>query len=43
MMHVEPDQEERDLVVREFRSGLACMLLSTDLLVRGIDFQQDLL
>ena len=32
--------EERDLVMREFRSGSSRILISTDLLARGIDVQQ---
>merc|ERR1712210_391194 len=33
------DQQERDLVMREFRSGSSRVLISTDLLARGIDVQ----
>lgn len=33
-------REERDLVMREFRSGSSRILISTDLLARGIDVQQ---
>merc|ERR1712224_61805 len=36
----ELDQKERDLVMREFRSGSSRVLISTDLLARGIDVQQ---
>jgi translation initiation factor 4A len=39
-MHAEMDQKERDLVMREFRSGSSRVLISTDLLARGIDVQQ---
>merc|ERR1711972_761364 len=39
-MHAELDQKERDLVMREFRSGSSRALISTDLLARGIDVQQ---
>merc|ERR1712194_943011 len=39
-MHAELDQKERDLIVREFRSGSSRVLISTDLLARGIDVQQ---
>jgi translation initiation factor 4A len=39
-MHGEMDQSERDLVMREFRSGASRVLISTDLLARGIDIQQ---
>merc|ERR1711903_191878 len=31
---------ERDLIMREFRSGSSRVLISTDLLARGIDVQQ---
>merc|ERR1712099_226144 len=34
------DQNERELVMREFRSGSSRVLISTDLLARGIDVQQ---
>jgi translation initiation factor 4A len=34
------DQRDRDLVMREFRSGSSRVLISTDLLARGIDVQQ---
>jgi translation initiation factor 4A len=40
VMHAELDQKERDLVMREFRSGSSRVLVSTDLLARGIDVQQ---
>merc|ERR1712087_30720 len=39
-MHAELDQKTRDLVMREFRSGSSRVLISTDLLSRGIDVQQ---
>merc|ERR1719195_2153738 len=39
-MHADLDQRERDLVMREFRSGSSWVLISTDLLARGIDVQQ---
>merc|ERR1711963_1359029 len=39
-MHAELNQQERDLVMREFRSGSPRVLISTDLLARGIDVQQ---
>jgi len=39
-MHAEMDQKERDLVMREFRSGSSRVLITTDLLARGIDVQQ---
>jgi len=40
VMHADLDQKERDLVMREFRSGSSRVLISTDLLARGIDVQQ---
>merc|ERR1711912_78262 len=39
-MHADLDQKERDLVMREFRSGSSRVLICTDLLARGIDVQQ---
>mmetsp|Transcript_46273 Transcript_46273/g.99068 ORF Transcript_46273/g.99068 Transcript_46273/m.99068 type:complete len:116 (+) Transcript_46273:2-349(+) len=39
-MHADLDQKERDLIMREFRSGSTRVLISTDLLARGIDVQQ---
>merc|ERR1712176_788469 len=39
-MHADMDQSERSLVMREFRSGSSRVLISTDLLARGIDVQQ---
>ncbi|XP_061525146.1 eukaryotic initiation factor 4A-I-like [Phycodurus eques] len=39
-MHGEMDQKERDLIMREFRSGSSRVLITTDLLARGIDVQQ---
>ncbi|EER15946.1 eukaryotic translation initiation factor 4A, putative [Perkinsus marinus ATCC 50983] len=39
-MHADLTQEERDLIMREFRSGSSRVLISTDLLARGIDVQQ---
>merc|ERR1712084_216818 len=39
-MHADMDQNERNLVMREFRSGSSRVLISTDLLARGIDVQQ---
>lgn len=40
IMHADLDQQNRDLVMREFRSGSSRVLISTDLLARGIDVQQ---
>merc|ERR1719183_1532777 len=39
-MHAQMDQSERNLVMREFKSGSSRVLISTDLLARGIDVQQ---
>lgn len=39
-MHGDLEQAERDLVMREFCSGSSRVLISTDLLARGIDIQQ---
>jgi len=36
-LHAELDQKERDLVMREFRSGSSRILFTTDTLARGID------
>jgi len=36
-MHADLDQQERSLVMREFRSGSSRVLISTDVLARGID------
>jgi translation initiation factor 4A len=40
VMHAGLDQDQRSLVMREFRSGSSRVLISTDLLARGIDVQQ---
>ena len=37
MMHGELTQMERDVVMKEFRTGSSKVLISTDLLARGID------
>uniref|UniRef100_A0A1I7VJU3 Helicase C-terminal domain-containing protein n=2 Tax=Onchocercidae TaxID=6296 RepID=A0A1I7VJU3_LOALO len=34
------EQSERDVIMREFRSGSSRVLITTDLLARGIDVQQ---
>ncbi|GFE55085.1 eukaryotic initiation factor 4A [Babesia ovis] len=39
-MHGDMSQNERDLIMREFRSGSTRVLITTDLLARGIDVQQ---
>merc|ERR1712142_892736 len=38
-MHGDMDQKERELIMREFRSGSSRVLITTDLLARGIDVQ----
>merc|ERR1712086_855727 len=39
-MHGDMDQRERDLIMREFRTDSSRVLITTDLLARGIDVQQ---
>merc|ERR1712137_1003528 len=39
-MHGDMQQTEREMVMREFRSGSSRVLITTDLLARGIDVQQ---
>lgn len=39
-IHADMDQRERELIMREFRSGSSRVLITTDLLARGIDVQQ---
>uniref|UniRef100_A0AC35UIH7 RNA helicase n=1 Tax=Rhabditophanes sp. KR3021 TaxID=114890 RepID=A0AC35UIH7_9BILA len=39
-MHGDMDQNERNIIMREFRSGSSRVLITTDLLARGIDVQQ---
>merc|ERR1719494_1608583 len=39
-MHGEMTQDERELIMKEFRSGSSRVLIATDLLARGIDVQQ---
>ena len=34
------EQEKRDVVMKEFRTGSSRILITTDLLARGIDVQQ---
>jgi len=38
-MHGDMDQNQRDLIMREFRTGSSRVLITTDLLARGIDIQ----
>lgn len=39
-IHGEMPQQEREYIMKEFRSGAARVLITTDLLARGIDVQQ---
>lgn len=39
-MHGDMKQEDRDLIMKEFRTGCSRVLITTDLLARGIDVQQ---
>jgi translation initiation factor 4A len=39
-MHGDMTGQERDLIMKEFRSGSSRVLITTDLLARGIDVQQ---
>jgi translation initiation factor 4A len=41
--HGDMDQNTRDIIMREFRSGSSRVLITTDLLARGIDVHQVLL
>ncbi|TNN04174.1 hypothetical protein fugu_001203 [Takifugu bimaculatus] len=39
VLHGEMEQSERDVVMKEFRSGSSRVLITTDLMARGIDVQ----
>ncbi|KAK9478615.1 P-loop containing nucleoside triphosphate hydrolase protein [Lipomyces japonicus] len=39
-LHGDMDQSQRDVIMTEFRSGSSRVLITTDLLARGIDVQQ---
>ncbi|KAK2173201.1 hypothetical protein NP493_893g01081 [Ridgeia piscesae] len=39
-IHGDMEQSQRDVIMREFRSGSSRVLITTDLLARGIDVQQ---
>ncbi|KAG8034266.1 hypothetical protein G9C98_001350 [Cotesia typhae] len=39
-IHGEMEQKERDLIMRQFRTGSSRVLITTDILARGIDVQQ---
>jgi hypothetical protein len=38
--HGEMDMKDREMIMKEFRSGATRVLITTDLLARGIDVQQ---
>merc|ERR1719375_1381761 len=38
--HGDMDQNFRDLIMKDFRNGISRVLITTDLLARGIDVQQ---
>jgi len=38
--HGDMEQRERDIIMRQFRTGSSRVLITTDLLARGIDVQQ---
>jgi len=40
-MHGDLEQKERDIIMREFRSGSSRVLITTDLLARGRDSDDD--
>ncbi|KAG8758354.1 translation initiation factor eIF4A [Serendipita sp. 396] len=39
-MHGDMEQKQREIIMKEFRSGSSRVLITTDLLARGIDVQQ---
>ena len=39
-IHGDMEQSQRDIIMREFRTGSSRVLVTTDLLARGIDVQQ---
>lgn len=39
-MHGDMEQKQREVLMKEFRSGSSRVLITTDLLARGIDVQQ---
>jgi translation initiation factor 4A len=39
-LHGDMDQKEREVIMRQFRTGSSRVLITTDLLARGIDVQQ---
>ena len=39
-IHADMEMRDREMIMREFRSGSSRILITTDLLARGIDVQQ---
>ena len=39
-MHGDMDQSQCDIIMKKFRNGSSRVLITTDLLARGIDIQQ---
>lgn len=39
-MHGDMEQRDREVIMKQFRSGSSRVLITTDLLARGIDVQQ---
>jgi translation initiation factor 4A len=39
-MHGDMEQSQREVIMKEFKSGSSRVLITTDLLARGIDVQQ---
>lgn len=39
-LHGDLDQRERDVIMQQFRTGSSRVLITTDILARGIDVQQ---
>jgi len=39
-LHGDLDQRERDIIMQQFRTGSSRVLITTDILARGIDVQQ---
>ena len=40
LQHGDMEQQQREVIMREFRTGSSRVLITTDLLARGIDVQQ---
>lgn len=39
-LHGDLEQRERDIIMQQFRTGSSRVLITTDILARGIDVQQ---